>query len=113
MALWKIEPVARPDDPRWQDYRRWREIVVRADSAALAVVQAARELGTPEPQIGNESPAGRTGLEDVKLYRVRPVSDDDLVPGVTREGPSPRVLLAVPDDGPLPVAGSSRPPAGP
>jgi hypothetical protein len=71
---------------------------VRADSAALAVLQAARELGTPEPQIGNESPTGRTGLEDVKLYRVRPIGDDDLPADIARDGPSPRVLLAVPDE---------------
>ena len=38
MSLWKIEPVAQPDDPRWLSHRMWNEVIVRADSAGLSLI---------------------------------------------------------------------------
>jgi hypothetical protein len=79
---WSITPAADPDDPRWLDHERWHEVVVRAETAAMARRVAARHLAPHPPEVGNESEAGRTGFEDEKLYHVHPVEagreDDDL-----------------------------------
>lgn len=91
MPLWKIEPVADPEDPRWLDHPRWDEVVVRADSAGAAVATAARGLGPPALRVGNESPPERTGFEDVKLYRVRRIENGDRA---SAESP-PQVVSAI------------------
>ena len=36
MRVWRIVPVTPASDPRWQDHRIWREVLVRAESAAMA-----------------------------------------------------------------------------
>lgn len=79
MALWRIRPVADPGDSRWQDHPIYDNVVVRADTAALARLAAARmemsRIGT-EPPTGNESPSRFSAFEDEKLYQVQPLSDD-------------------------------------
>ena len=98
MPLWKILPVARADDPRWQDCVHWRVIVVDAETAIMAVLAAAEELGAPDRQIGNESPAGRTGIEDEKLYHVSLLEPDALPPEALEPTTQPKVLLAIPQE---------------
>jgi uncharacterized membrane-anchored protein len=75
---WIIESIAAPEDPNWLDTRRWNHIVVAASSPAEARLSAqkmdrrlAREDHTVE-----QYEAGR-GLEDSKLYAVRPLSEDE------------------------------------
>jgi hypothetical protein len=72
MAFWIITPAAGADDPRWQDHRRWPEVIVQAESAATARLEA-RELESAgkRPPSGNEWPSGRSGFDDEKLYHVR------------------------------------------
>jgi hypothetical protein len=74
MAYWLITPATGADDPRWQDRKRWPEVIVRADSAAAARL-AARELESAGkgPPSGNEWPSGRSGFDDEKLYLVRQI----------------------------------------
>ena len=69
MPLWRIRPVAEPDDPRWLDHAIWSEVVVRADSAA----QARRAAATSEK--ADAASDGRSGFDDEKLYWVRRVDD--------------------------------------
>ena len=95
MPIWKIEPAAGADDPRWLDSVRWHEVVVRADSPAMAIAVAARELGARDHGIGNESPAGRTGLEDEKLYHVRRLAPTDEPAQDDGSSSEPRVISAV------------------
>jgi hypothetical protein len=77
MSLWKIEPVAQPDDPRWLSHRMWNEVIVRAGSAGealrLAVAMDKREQ-TDVDTVGNESQALTSGLSDEKLYAVKPLN---------------------------------------
>ncbi|KZD06355.1 hypothetical protein [Oceanibaculum pacificum] len=96
MPLWKIVPTAAPDDSRWLDFPRWREVVVRADTPAQAVLLAAEALGRRPDQVGNESPSNMTGLEDEKLYAVQRLEADDT------PGGAPGIVRATPADGPPP-----------
>lgn len=83
MPLWKIEPAASPDDPRWLDHEMWREVVVRAPTAALARLEAGKLESDPVvPPTGNELPSSRTAFEDEKLYQVKllePASADSMI----------------------------------
>lgn len=73
-SCWSIEPVASPDDSRWQDRPIWRRVLVIAESAAFARLTAeAWALPRVSPQIGNESGSPRAGFLDEKLYLVRQV----------------------------------------
>lgn len=78
MPSWVIEPVADPDDPRWQTRRQWQRVVVRAPSAAFARVLA-ETLDTPERALeqGHEHPHLGSGFKDEKLYRVASSHDTD------------------------------------
>lgn len=91
MALWVIEPVARPEDPIWQDRQQWSRVVVRAPTAALARV-VAEPLDRPnyEARPGFQYPGRASGFLNEKIYRVRPCNDNTLEP----DGP-PAVLLEV------------------
>ncbi|MBO6521221.1 MAG: hypothetical protein JJ900_09890 [Rhodospirillales bacterium] len=91
MSLWKIEPVAAPDDPRWLDHRVWREIVVRADTVGealrLAVAMDKRQMRDVDT-VGNESQALTSGLSDEKLYGVTPLNTETDGRGFNPDGPS-------------------------
>lgn len=76
-SCWLIEPVASPDDSRWQDRPIWRRVLVMADSPAFARLTAeAWALPRVPPQIGNESDSPRAGFLDEKLYLVRQVPSE-------------------------------------
>lgn len=71
--LWRLSPVARPDDPTWQGRRIWSELQIVAISSGEALILAARfALGQ-----ANEHTRGsqdrqqlRSGFEDERLYRI-------------------------------------------
>lgn len=73
MRVWRITPVAHDGDTRWQDHPIWQEVVVRAETAAMARLLAGRmeaaEAGDAPPT-GNESASGDTAFDDIGLYRV-------------------------------------------
>jgi hypothetical protein len=72
MAFWIITPAADPEDARWQDHKRWLEVVVQAESAADARLEARELQEMPNaPPSGNEWPSGRSAFDDEKLYWVR------------------------------------------
>jgi hypothetical protein len=78
MPLWKLWPVAHPDDSRWQDHAIWKEVIVRADNAALARQLAARlEWDPDEPPSGNESLPFQSAFQDEKLYWVTQLSPEE------------------------------------
>lgn len=94
MALWRIRPVAGRGDARWQDHPIYDNVIVRADTAALARVLAARlELSQTgkAPPAGNESVSWFSAFEDEKLYQVQPLEDGAAGIEVEADGP-PAVL---------------------
>jgi hypothetical protein len=101
MPLWRIQPVADPEDGRWLDHTIWREVVVRAPTAAVARHAAARmELATDRPPTGNEMPSARSAFEDEKLYRVSPLEPTAARGSIENAG-APKILRAEPLE-PLP-----------
>lgn len=81
-ALWRFEPAARPDDPRWLDAKRYGHVLVRADTLGEAIRTAERELGdssaSASDTVGNESPSEHSGFGDPKLYQARQISPTDV-----------------------------------
>ena len=69
MPIWKITPVADVSDPRWQDSAIWEEVLVAAESAALARTVAATLDTTEMPQSIQPNDT-RSRFVDEKLYRV-------------------------------------------
>lgn len=69
MPLWRIHPVAPRNEAHWQGRKIWKEVLVRAPSAAMARLIAC-ELDRPAQRHrkGNETLCFRSGLEDAKLY---------------------------------------------
>ncbi len=93
LLLWRIVATARPDDTRWEDHPYYAEVIVRAESAALARLTAARALyhGNAQTQFGEErDPVFISALRDEKLYRVERLESH---PRFAAAGPR-EVLLA-------------------
>lgn len=71
MPLWKFVPVARLDDPTWQDRDIWQEVIVRADTAAEARTYAARAGRDPNDLAADLEKADLGGgFLSEKLYQV-------------------------------------------
>jgi len=97
-ALWLLEPVASPADPRWQDRAMWRRVVVAAPSAAFARLAAERwALADGEARQGNESPSPAAGLDDEKLYHARRLSE---APATLPAPGEPGLVLSAEPGGP-------------
>lgn len=91
MALWVIEPIARPEDPIWQDREQWSRVVVRAPTPAQArIVAEALDRPTHETRVGFQYPGRASGFTNEKIYRVHSYKDKSL----TAAGPS-AVLVEV------------------
>ncbi|MEX2631412.1 MAG: hypothetical protein WD341_15870 [Tistlia sp.] len=86
MTIWKIEAVARPDDPRWVAGPRYERVFVRADTAAQARLCAGKALAPNPGIVGNESAQQPTPFEDAALYRVVRSSANDAGVAVSEEG---------------------------
>lgn len=97
MPLWKIVPVTPAEDTRWQGRPIWREVIVRADTAALARVfaDAYARRGADEVGVGNETLDVRTGFDDEKLYWVMEMDPAEAAAAGGADGP-PGVLRAEP-----------------
>ena len=96
MALWRIRPVADLADTRWQDHAIYDNVVVRADTPAMARIVAAAidyENEKGEPPTGNESGTFSSAFLDEKLYQVQPLCDSEADSYGAWDGP-PEVLDA-------------------
>ena len=78
MALWRLLPTAQEDAAHWQRRLIWREVLVRAKTAAEARLVAS-ELDAARGAVrnGNESLSFRSGFLDEKLYRVDRIGDEE------------------------------------
>src|SRR3546814_14732699 len=78
MPLWKIYPVAGLQDPRWEGRCIWKDVVVRAPSAAMArLVAAAMERDLDIRIRGDERLCFRSGFQDEKIYWVSRINAED------------------------------------
>ena len=71
--LWRLTPVARPDDPTWQGRRVWSELQIVAGSAGEALLLAARydlEQAGEQTRDSQDRQQLRSGFEDEHLYRL-------------------------------------------
>jgi hypothetical protein len=94
--LWRILPVARPDDSTWIGLDIWAEVIVCADSAAEARIEAAKLTRDPHDPIGDLEKADRGGgFMSEKLYQVVPLPDAE---AARYEHPGKGVVHAVRSD---------------
>ena len=106
LPLWRLRPVSAPADARWQGRRIWAEVVVRAANAAMARHLAAVWSRARPRRIGNETPAGGSGLDDGGLYRISRLDPADAAgeargraeEGVVRATPSPDAAPGLPGE---------------
>jgi hypothetical protein len=78
VALWRIHAVAHPQDSRWQDHKAWEEVIVRAETAAMArlVARSLDQLSTDQGY-GNADLGASSAFADEKLYWVRRLSSQE------------------------------------
>lgn len=96
MPLWRIQPVARFGDSRWQGRRVWAEVIVQAPSAAFARVAAGKlDEPTVRRRLGNETHCFRSGFADEKLYWVRRMGAAEAAAYDNVE-PADGVIVAIP-----------------
>jgi hypothetical protein len=76
--VWRLTPVARPDDPTWQGRRIWSQLDIIAASVGEAILLAARY---DEQEAGRDTTDSqdrqqlRSGFEDERLYRADRLED--------------------------------------
>ena len=93
MRLWRITPSAPPNDLRWLGGPVWREIVVRAGTAAEARVVAARMEADQQGFRPGENTAGaaamgyQSALYDEALYHVAELPEGGSGPLPGRDQP--------------------------
>ena len=77
MPVWRIHAVAGPDDPRWQGRKIWKDVVVRAPTAAAARLLAS-DLDRPaETRISDaRNVRDWSGFNDEKLYWVQRLNSE-------------------------------------
>lgn len=86
MPIWRLTPIAPPDDPRWLDHQIWESVLVRAPTSGMALLLASELERDPDrPPVGNETPSFQSAFEDPKLYVARRV--DEPFVGVSRGRP--------------------------
>lgn len=86
MTIWKIEAVARADDPRWQAGPRYEQLFVRAPTPAEARICAGKALAPNPVVVGNENAEQPSPFEDAMLYQVTRSSATDAGIAVSEEG---------------------------
>ena len=72
MSIWKLSPIARPDDPHWKGYRYKRPLLVEAEESMEARLKATRwykEQFQGDPEIIIQQ-FYRSAFDDEKLYEV-------------------------------------------
>ncbi|WP_026987537.1 hypothetical protein [Fodinicurvata fenggangensis] len=108
--MWMIYPVTWPEDSRWQGRTIWDHVVVRAPTASMARVQAAKLDRPRAPHgLGNETHCFRSGLEDERLYWVRHLTDDEASDYTNDETTSLESgVLAAKSSGAEPQAGTGQ-----
>jgi hypothetical protein len=101
MALWRIHAVAHAQDSRWQGHKVWKEVIVRAETAAMARL-VARELDQGSPDDGSRSINLETwsAFRDEKLYWVQRLNAQEAKRFGGEHGPD-EVIVATALDGDL------------
>jgi hypothetical protein len=73
LAIWRITPVASPEDGAWRGHVIWKELQIIASSAGAALHEAGRHFDVCRGVSDAVSVDGRqvcSGFSDTKLYRV-------------------------------------------
>jgi hypothetical protein len=90
--VWRLTPVARPDDPTWQGRRIWTQLDIVAATVGEAILLAARydeDQGGRDTADSQDRQQLRSGFEDERLYRADRL--DDAPPDGAQAG---QVILA-------------------
>lgn len=82
MAVWKLSPKARRDDPHWKGYRYKRPLLVEAEEASAARLKATRWY---KEQFQGDADKTfkqfyRSAFEDEKLYDIVRLMPESLEP---------------------------------
>lgn len=73
LAVWRITPVANPEDGAWQGRVIWKELRIIAASAGAAMFEAGRHANAARgisDARSQDYQQARSGFGDEKLYRV-------------------------------------------
>ena len=73
LAVWRITPVANPEDGAWQGRVIWKELHIIAASAGAAMFEAGRHANAARgisDGRSQDNQQARSGFGDEKLYRV-------------------------------------------
>lgn len=73
LAVWRITPVANPEDGAWQGRSIWKDLQIVAATAGAALLEADRHFEAARGVSENLSLDGqqvRSGFSDTKLYRI-------------------------------------------
>jgi len=82
MPLFRFTPATHRHDPRWQGRALFDEVVVRAPSSGearrlAATLEAPGDERAMAHAVGNGSEPRTGALDDEKLYRMEPISEDE------------------------------------
>lgn len=72
-AVWRITPVAHPQDGAWQGRSIWKELQIVASTAGEALLEADRHYEAAHgirDALSLDRQQVRSGFSDTKLYRV-------------------------------------------
>ncbi|WP_373085498.1 hypothetical protein [Sneathiella sp.] len=80
MSIWKLSPIAHPDDPHWKEYKYKEPLLVEAKEAGAARLRATRWYkeqfqGDPSKKIQQFY---RSAFDDEKLYEVRRLTPESV-----------------------------------
>lgn len=96
MPIWRFQPVKPPHDAAWLGRPIWKEVIVRADTTGMARLVASKLEQSDSPGgIGNESHSFNSGLDDERLYWIKPLPPEEAARFDDAPG-EPAVLSATP-----------------
>jgi hypothetical protein len=99
VPLWRIHAVGHPRDARWQGQKQWKEIIVRAETAAMArLVARSLDQQSTDHRHRSVNLESWSGFRDEKLYWVRRLSSQEAERFGDETGPD-RLIAATALDG--------------
>lgn len=90
LHVWKLTPVAQPEDPRWLGRSPRPETFVAAATSGEALLTAAKwDMSDSDGRVGNESGHLHSAFGDEKLYRIdRATGEEVATVSLPIDGPS-------------------------